>query len=144
VRRRPRAPRKEIGAALFWWSVFPEPGPARPHRPHDVFPRIERLADLAQSGVETHGDIVIVGCSNRESQSRGARRRVPIVPKLELLLRRHKDATGRSGSHLVFGRSATKPFVPSTVRSRALKAWAAADPPLTPIGLHEARHTFAR
>jgi len=33
------------------------------------------------------------------------------------------------------------PFEPSTVRRRALAAWKAAR--LDPLGLHEARHTFA-
>ena len=36
-----------------------------------------------------------------------------------------------------------EPFIPSTVRARALKAWAAQDPALDPVGLHECRHTFA-
>jgi integrase len=57
---------------------------------------------------------------------------------------------------LVFGRTATNAFVPSTVRSRALAAWAAENERrvneadnresverLTPIGVHEARHTCA-
>jgi integrase len=54
---------------------------------------------------------------------------------------------------LVFGRTPETPFVPSTVRGRALRAWKAEtdrikakDPTaagLAPIGLHEARHSFA-
>jgi len=54
---------------------------------------------------------------------------------------------------LVFGRTPETPFVPSTVRARALRAWRRAtnrikeaDPTasgLQPIGLHEARHSFA-
>jgi integrase len=54
---------------------------------------------------------------------------------------------------LVFGRTAELPFTPSTVRARALRAWQRAteasrqeDPQavgLVPIGLHEARHSFA-
>lgn len=54
---------------------------------------------------------------------------------------------------LVFGRTPEAPFVPSTVRARALSAWTReterikeADPTATglaPIGLHEARHSFA-
>jgi integrase len=42
---------------------------------------------------------------------------------------------------LIFGRTEVDAFVPSTVRSRALRAWEAAG--LAPIGLHECRHTFA-
>jgi integrase len=88
-------------------------------------------------------------------------RRVPITPPLAGLLAAHKSATGRSGDDFVFGRTADDPFVSSTVRNRALKAWGwksvpnpADDGPRTllvksrpdalePIGLHEARHTFA-
>jgi len=53
----------------------------------------------------------------------------------------------------VFGRAPSDPFIPPTVRSRALKAWAAkntrrlkdSDRPddvriLEPVALHEARH----
>ena len=44
----------------------------------------------------------------------------------------------------MFGRSATRPFSPSSLRLRSLSAWRnAPDGPLTPIGLHECRHTFA-
>ncbi len=68
-------------------------------------------------------------------------RRVPVVPPLAKLLKAHKASTGRSGSDLVFGRTASQPFVPSTVRANALKAWK--DSPLEPIGLHQARHTAA-
>lgn len=42
---------------------------------------------------------------------------------------------------MVFGFIADVPFEPSTVRRRALAAWKKAD--MSPIGLHEARHTFA-
>ncbi len=58
----------------------------------------------------------------------------------------HKLRTGRDGEALVFGRTATTPFIPSTVRRRALTAWEAArgeERRLEPIGLHEARHTLA-
>lgn len=63
------------------------------------------------------------------------------MPALRRLLAAHKLRTGRSGDDLVFGRTARSPFVPSTVRRRALAAWAAAG--LRPIGLHECRHTAA-
>jgi integrase len=90
-------------------------------------------------------------------KTRAAVRRVPIVSDLARPLKAHKLATGRDGSDLVFGRSATEPFIPSTVRNRALAAWERANAAqaealgrplrlsetLTPIGLHEARHTFA-
>jgi integrase len=88
-------------------------------------------------------------------KSKAAVRRVPIVPALLGLLEAHK--AGRSGSDLVFGRSASEAFVTSTVRNRALAAWKRAneakakvlgrdltdDEALQPITLHECRHTFA-
>jgi integrase len=49
--------------------------------------------------------------------------------------------TIRRDTGLVFGRSATNPLSSSTVNNRAVRAWEAAK--LAPIGLHEARHTFA-
>jgi integrase len=73
----------------------------------------------------------------------GAQRRVPIVPALVEALKTHQRSTQRSGSDLVFGRTATEPFIPSTVRTRGLKAWEAPEPPLKPITLHQCRHTFA-
>jgi integrase len=79
----------------------------------------------------------------QEPKTKGSTRRVPIVPRLARLLRAHAKTTGRSGDDLVFGRSASDPFIPSTTRARALKAWKAQDPALNPIGLHECRHTFA-
>lgn len=54
---------------------------------------------------------------------------------------RHSDWTDYRGLVIVFGRTAADPFVPSTIRNRALAAWEAAD--LRPIALHECRHSFA-
>jgi integrase len=76
-----------------------------------------------------------------EGKTRAARRTVPIASVLRDVLAEHKLRTGRAGQELIFGASATRPFEPSTVRRRALAAWEAAG--LAPIGLHEARHTFA-
>lgn len=90
-------------------------------------------------------------------KTKAGRREVPIVPPLAAALKAHKKSTGRDGSDLVFGRTASEPFVPTTARSRALAAWAAADKArakelgralrdgekLTPITLHECRHTCA-
>jgi integrase len=66
---------------------------------------------------------------------------VPIIPELRPILTEHLLLTGRRENDLVFGRTATKPFVPSTLRARALRAWKSAG--LEPITLHECRHTFA-
>src|SRR5947199_7968183 len=49
--------------------------------------------------------------------------------------------TKGTGTALVFGASGRLPFEPSTVRRRALAAWKKHG--VRPIGLHEARHTFA-
>jgi integrase len=68
-------------------------------------------------------------------------RSVPLAGMLRAVLRAHKLTSRRHGDELVFGRTATLPFVSSTVRARALKAWKAAK--LTPITLHEARHSAA-
>lgn len=75
-----------------------------------------------------------------EPKSRAGRRTVPIVGALRDVLveyraREHRDAG------LVFGSSAETPFQPSNVWRRAQTSWKRAG--LNPIGLHEARHTFA-
>ncbi len=83
-----------------------------------------------------------------------AGRRVTIITRpLERLLTQHLKYTKRRGRDLVFGRTPTRPFDPTTVRRRALHAWTAARQredelptiPATgrirPIKLHECRHT---
>ncbi len=50
----------------------------------------------------------------------------------------HGLATGRAGADLVFGRTADLPFVPSTIRRRALKAWEDSY-----VCTHQARHAAA-
>lgn len=86
----------------------------------------------------------------QEGKSRAARRAVPILDALRPHLAAHKLRTGRGGDDLVFGRKASEPFIPSTVRRRALDGWKAANDRaadgaerLEPIALHEARHTCA-
>lgn len=73
-----------------------------------------------------------------EPKRRAGRRTVPIVGALRDILVEHKANDDRTGG-LVFGGDA--PFEPSNVWRRAQRAWARAG--LEPIGLHEARHTFA-
>jgi integrase len=86
---------------------------------------------------------------------------VPLIARLSPFLAAHRLAAGRDGDALVFGADANRPFEPSTVRRRALAAWGWKDAPnpradgprtvlakahddaLDPLGLHEARHTFA-
>lgn len=73
-------------------------------------------------------------------KSRAGRRTVPIVGALRDELTAHKARQGRSAG-LVFGSTAETPIVSSNVWRRAQVAWKRAG--LDPIGLHEARHTFA-
>jgi integrase len=68
-------------------------------------------------------------------------RTVGIVPALRPHLVAHKLATGRGGNDLVFGRTADRAMIRTTIRSRARRAWKAAK--LVPITPHECRHTFA-
>jgi integrase len=99
----------------------------------------------------------------RGTKSEAGERRVPMVAILARYLRAHLLATGRRGDDLVFGRTATLPFVASTVRNRALKAWGwkqipndsypeagpkmvwvkAREDALEPLTLHEGRHSTA-
>lgn len=90
-------------------------------------------------------------------KSKAARRTVPIVPPLAVLLDAHKKRTKYSAKDLVFGKTATASFDPTTVRKQALRAWAATDEAkakqlgrklaedetLKPITLHQCRHTCA-
>jgi integrase len=89
--------------------------------------RVERSWDQYEGAIDPKSDT--------------STRTVPLLGELRDYLDEHLLTTGRSGEQLVFGRTAHDPFVPSTLRSRALRAWEPAE--LTPIGLHECRHTFA-
>ena len=75
-----------------------------------------------------------------EPKSRAGRRTIPIVGALRDVLTQHKAKCPRDAG-LAFGSSAETPFVPSSLGRRAQVAWRRAS--LEPIGLHEARHTFA-
>ena len=75
-----------------------------------------------------------------EPKSRAGRRRVPTPAVLRELLTEHRMVT-RQDRGFVFGRTEDRPFQPSTVNSRARRAWQRAG--LEPIGLHECRHTCA-
>jgi integrase len=77
----------------------------------------------------------------QDAKTEAGRRTVPMAGALRRALAAHKLATGRADDDLVFGRSASLPFIPSTTRRRALKAWEAAG--LEPLSPHEARHTCA-
>jgi integrase len=73
-------------------------------------------------------------------KSRAGTRRVPIAGVLREHLITHRLRSGRADG-LALGRSASRPFDSWQVKGRADKAWLAAG--LSPIGLHESRHTFA-
>jgi integrase len=85
----------------------------------------------------------------QDGKSDAADRDVPILDPLAPELAAHRLRAGGSRDRLVFELTADRPFYPSTVRNRALAAWAAANEnrepadQLEPIGLHEARHTCA-
>ncbi len=72
-------------------------------------------------------------------KSRAGVRRVPVPARLRDELVEHRMSGDSDG--LVFGRPDRSPFNASTVDGRARRVWKAAG--LEPIGLHEARHTFA-
>jgi integrase len=74
-----------------------------------------------------------------EPKSRAGRRVVPIVAALRSHLAARKLRRG-SGSGFFFG-AGSRPFDRDALVARARKAWKGAG--LEPIGLHEARHTFA-
>jgi integrase len=92
-----------------------------------------------------------------EPKSRAGTRTVPIAAVLRDYLDAHKISTGRDGDALVFGRKPSEPYNPKTVNGRAKAAWNTANRKeaeqaeaegrkpslLTPITLHECRHTFA-
>jgi integrase len=73
-------------------------------------------------------------------KSHAGTRRVPIPAVLREHLIAHRLRAGRSEG-LAFGRTATSPFDDDQIRGRAARAWR--DAGLAPLGMHEARHTFA-
>jgi integrase len=96
--------------------------------------------DLAAGVIRVERSYDDKGRVEIEPKSRAGRRMVPIVGALRDVLVEHKAKQDREDG-LVFGASAETPFVPSNLWRRARRAWKRAG--LKPIGLHEARHTFA-
>lgn len=74
-------------------------------------------------------------------KSRAGKRRVPIPARLRDELLEHRMTISPAAQALVFARPDGSPLNPATINTRATCAWRAAS--LKPIGLHEARHTFA-
>jgi integrase len=73
-------------------------------------------------------------------KSRAGKRLVPIPSVLRAHLIAHRALMAET-SGLAFGRSPTKPFSDSALRARAKRVWVNAG--MSPIGFHEARHTYA-
>jgi integrase len=77
-----------------------------------------------------------------EPKSRSGRRRVPITHTLRAHLLNHRLQQGTGGHGLAFPNTrGDRPFNPSTINQRAKIAWTKAG--LTPITLHECRHSYA-
>ncbi len=109
--------------------------------------RLGELRALRVEDVDLAAGVIRVerGWDEREGvielKSRAGRRKVPIAAILRDHLLDHLARTGREGSELIFGRTASDPFNGKAVQDRADRAWRAAG--LTRITPHECRHTFA-
>jgi integrase len=97
----------------------------------------------------------------QDAKTDAGERIVPLIGELRAHLAAHKLATGRGDDDLCFGRTASEPFVRSTVRAHALTAWGwrvketrrdgkrrkvlvkAREDALDPVTPHGARHTCA-
>jgi integrase len=98
----------------------------------------------------------------QDAKTDAGQREIPLVGELRSILAAHKLATGRGDDDLCFGRTASEPFVRSTIRSWALQAWGwklvpnpksgarpkrvwvkAREDALDPLTPHGARHTCA-
>ncbi len=93
--------------------------------------RVERAWD--------HGDRMFI-----EPKSSAARRLIPITERLHRILIEHRALTRGRGlllPNLRVGPGAATPMSHSALVKRLAKRWRAAG--LEPLGLHEARHTFA-
>jgi len=103
--------------------------------------------DLASTTIRVAREWDDVEGELNEAKSEAGTRTVPILDELARGLRAHLLRTGRRGDALVFGRTDSAPFMPSTVRAHALAAWKRANETgaelLAPISLHEGRHTCA-
>jgi integrase len=111
--------------------------------------RAGELRALRVEAVDLDADVIHVRAGwddvegEIETKSTSGERVVPIIAALRPLLLAHLMATGRRGKRdaLVFGRTDRDPFLRSTPRSRARRAWTVAK--LDPITMHECRHTYA-
>jgi integrase len=74
-------------------------------------------------------------------KSHAGRRKVPIAAVLRDYLVEDLIRSGRTGSELIFGRTAATPFAANPLQARADKAWS--DGRLDRLTPHDGRHTFA-
>jgi integrase len=76
-----------------------------------------------------------------EPKSRSGKRRVPITKTLRRYLIAHRLQQGNGGTGYAFTNQLGGTFDAVTIHTRARKAWKAAG--LTPLTLHDCRHTYA-
>lgn len=129
--------------------------------------RVGETRALRCDDVDTDGGVIRVRRSwddvegeQEGGKSEAAVRDVAIIDHLRPFLVAHMLGTGRRGSDLIFGRTATEAYDRGTIRRRAWRAWGwkevrnpqdehpkrvwvkARPDARTPIGQHECRHTF--
>jgi integrase len=75
-----------------------------------------------------------------DPKSKAGVRLTLLCETLRAILAEHVRRTGRSGDDLIFGKTASAPFVPWTVGRHAEDAWTAAK--LERVTLHQCRHGF--
>ena len=110
--------------------------------------RLGELQALCWANVDFQTDLIWIERSwDRHTgfvtpKSRAGRRRIPITPTLRRELLSHKLQQANSAHGFVFpNRNGDKPFNPGTLKLHTSKAWNGNG--LTPIGLHECRHSYA-
>jgi integrase len=111
--------------------------------------RAGELQALQWDDVDLHANLIHVrrGWDARAGfiapKSRVGQRRVPITQTLRRELINHRLQQGRGGKAFVFpsSRNPDRPFAPRTLALHTRTAWKAKA--LTPIGLHECRHSYA-
>jgi integrase len=107
--------------------------------------RALRVSDV--HGLEEPGESwfsVEHGWDDREGEvgpkSKAGVRLTLLCETLRAILAEHVKRTSRSGDELIFGKTATAPFVPWTVGAHADDAWTEAE--LERVTLHQCRHGF--